>query len=113
MRETLEYTNAKIVVIAHTAVSVARPKKANNRKISINVKWEQQKEYIRAQLSDNKTGKIYKRRKIDVEPVFGFLKANLRFNRFTVRGKFKAKIEMGLALMAVNLRKYMQHTAAA
>ena len=51
--------------------------------------------------------------KIDVEPVFGFLKANLRFNRFTVRGEFKAKIEMGLALMAVNLRKYMQHTAAA
>lgn len=26
--ETLEYTNAKIVVIAHTAVSVAKPKKA-------------------------------------------------------------------------------------
>ena len=25
----------------------------------------------------------------------------------------QAKIEMGLALMAVNLRKYMQHTAAA
>lgn len=90
-----------------------KAKEGNNRKISINVKWEQQKEYIRAQLSDNKTGKIYKRRKIDVEPVFGFLKANLRFNRFTVRGKFKAKIEMGLALMAVNLRKYMQHTAAA
>lgn len=90
-----------------------KAKEGNNRKISINVKWEQQKEYIRAQLSDNKTGKIYKRRKIDVEPVFGFLKANLRFNRFTVRGKFKAKIEMGLALIAVNLRKYMQHTAAA
>ena len=89
-----------------------KAKEGNNRKISINVKWEQQKEYIRAQLSDNKTGKIYKRRKIDVEPVFGFLKANLRFNRFTVRGKFKTKIEIGLALMAVNLRKYMQHTAA-
>ena len=28
LRETLEYKNAKIVVIAHTAVSVARPKKA-------------------------------------------------------------------------------------
>ena len=28
-----------------------------------------------------------------------------------VRGKFKAKIEMGLAFMAVNLRKYMQYTA--
>ena len=90
-----------------------KAKEGNNRKISINVKWEQQKEYIRTQLSDKKTGKIYKRRKIDVEPVFGFLKANLRFNRFTVRGKFKAKIEMGLALMAVNLRKYMQRVATA
>lgn len=89
-----------------------KAKEGKSRKISINVKWEQQKEYIRTQLSDKKTSKIYKRRKIDVEPVFGFLKANLRFNRFTVRGKFKAKIEMGLALMAVNLRKYMQHTAA-
>ena len=64
-------------------------------------------------LSDKKTGKIYKNRKIDVEPVFGFLKANLRFNRFTFRGKIKAKIEMGLALMAVNLRKYTQRVAAA
>ena len=89
-----------------------KAKEGNNRKISINVKWEQQKEYIRTQLSDKETGKIYRRRKIDVEPVFGFLKANLHFNRFTVRGKIKAKIEMGLALMAVNLRKYKQHIAA-
>lgn len=86
-----------------------KAKEGNNRKISVNVKWEKQKEYIRTQLSDKKTGEIYKRRKIDVEPVFGFLKANLHFNRFTVRGKIKVKIEMGLALMAVNLRKYMQH----
>ena len=90
-----------------------KAKEGNNRKISINVKWEQQKEYIKMQLSDKKTGKIYKNRKIDVEPVFGFLKANLRFNRFTLRGKIKAKIEMGLALMAVNLRKYTQRVAAA
>lgn len=48
---------------------------------------------------------------MDVKPVFGFLKANLHFNRFTVRGKAKAKIEMGLALMAVNLRKYKQRVA--
>ena len=89
-----------------------KAKEGNNRKISINVKWEQQKEYIRTQLSDKDTGKIYRRRKIDVEPVFGFLKANLHFNRFTLRGKIKATIEMGLALMAVNLRKYTQHVAA-
>lgn len=90
-----------------------KAKEGNNRKISVNIKWEQQKEYIKKQLSDKKTGKIYKNRKIDVEPVFGFLKANLRFNRFTLRGKIKAKIEMGLALMAVNLRKYTQRVAVA
>ena len=91
----------------------SKAKEGNNRKMSINVKWEEQKEYIRQQLSDKKTGAIYRKRKIDVEPVFGFLKANLHFNRFTVRGKAKAKIEMGLALMAVNLRKYKQRVAAA
>ncbi|MEK4495911.1 transposase [Ureibacillus sp. FSL W8-0352] len=42
----------------------------------------------------------------ELEPVFGFLKAILGFTRFSVRGKFKVKIEMGIALMATNLRKY-------
>ncbi|MEI3599452.1 transposase [Oceanobacillus sp. MO10714A] len=48
---------------------------------------ESQKEYIRTKFSDEKTGKIYGKRKIDVEPAFGFLKANLGFIRFSVRGK--------------------------
>src|SRR5699024_2681565 len=52
------------------------------------------------------TGEIYGKRKIDVEPVFGFLKANLGFTRMSVRGKPKVHNEMGFALMAVNLRKY-------
>lgn len=83
-----------------------KAKEGNNRKLMVNEKWEQQKEYVRTKLSDEKTGSIYRRRKIDVEPVFGFLKANLRFNRFSVRGKSKVENEMGIALMAVNLRKY-------
>ena len=72
----------------------------------VNEKWEQQKEYVRAKLSEEKAGSIYRQRKIDVEPVFGFLKANLRFTRFSVRGKSKVENEIGIALMAVNLRKY-------
>ncbi|NAZ10802.1 IS5/IS1182 family transposase, partial [Agaribacter marinus] len=39
-------------------------------------------------------------------PVFGFLKANLRFTRMSVRGKSKVENELGFAFMAVNLRKY-------
>jgi len=72
----------------------------------VNEKWEQQKEYIREKLSDKKTGEIYGKRKIDVEPVFGFLKANLGFTRFSVRGKDKVKNELAFGLLAVNLRKY-------
>ena len=86
--------------------SCTKAKEGNHRKLMINEKWEQQKEYVRAKLSDEKTGAIYRKRKIDVEPVFGFLKANLRFTRFSVRGKSKVENEIGLALMAVNLRKF-------
>ncbi|SCC56020.1 MULTISPECIES: transposase, partial [Priestia] len=67
----------------------------------------EQKEYIKAKLSEEETAKIYRQRKMDVEPVFGFLKANLGFTRFSVRGKSKVENETGLALMAVNIRKYV------
>lgn len=70
----------------------------------INEKWEQQKEHIRAKLSEEKAGSIYRQRKVDVEPIFGFLKANLGFTRFSVSGKSKVETDIGLALMAVNLR---------
>lgn len=69
--------------------SCTKAKEGKYRKLIVNVKWEQQKEYVRAKLSDEKTGSIYRRRKTDVEPVFGFLKANLRFTRFYVRWKSK------------------------
>ncbi|GEN30163.1 hypothetical protein CQU01_04010 [Cerasibacillus quisquiliarum] len=70
------------------------------------VNGKQQREYIRTKLSEEGTGDIYKKRKIDVEPVFGFLKANLSFTRLSVRGKSKVENELAFALMAVNLRKY-------
>lgn len=76
----------------------------------VNEKWEQQKEYVRTKLLEEKTSSIYRQRKTDVEPVFGFLKVNLRFTRFSVRGKSKVENEMGPALMAVNLRKFTVNT---
>src|SRR5699024_11607439 len=82
-----------------------KAKEGNNRRLFMNEKWEQQKEYIRTKLSEEETGDIYKKRKIDVEPVFGLLKANLSFSRFSVRGKSKVENELEFTLMAVNLRK--------
>jgi hypothetical protein len=79
-----------------TANVSTKAQEGTNRKLMVNEKWEQQKEYVRTQLSEEKTGAIYRQRKIDVEPVFGFLKANLGFTRFSVRGKYKVEYEIGL-----------------
>lgn len=64
-----------------------KAKEGNNRKLYVNEKWELQKGYIREKHSEKENGKIYKKCKIEVEPFFGFLKANLLFYRFSVRGK--------------------------
>src|SRR5699024_3028242 len=77
-----------------------------SRKLFYNEKWEYQKEYIREKLSNEETGEIYGKRKIDVEPFFGILKANLGLTRMSVRGKSKVHNEMGFAIMAVNIKKY-------
>ncbi|WP_227712727.1 transposase [Streptococcus pneumoniae] len=49
---------------------------------------------------------IFAQRKIDVEPVFGQIKACLGHKRCNLRGKRQVRIDMGLVLMANNLLKY-------
>ncbi|GEO79444.1 transposase [Companilactobacillus mindensis DSM 14500] len=80
-------------------------KNGNPRKISINSAWEYFKAKERKLLSNHQTGSIYGQRKIDVESVFGGLKACLGFKKFSVRGLEKVKREAGIALMAMNIRK--------
>ncbi|MCX2456568.1 IS1182 family transposase, partial [Lacticaseibacillus nasuensis] len=75
------------------------------RYIDINPDWEYFKAKTREQLSTEIGASIYARRKIDVESVFGHLKAYLGFTRFTVRGKNQVKKQMGFALMAMNIGK--------
>ena len=89
-----------------------KAEKGRHRQVRVNISWEEQKGQVKDLLSDQKTGKIYAKRKIDVEPVFGNLKANLRFTRFSVRGKAKVKRELGFILMAVNLRKWLTQSIA-
>lgn len=72
------------------------------KSVMINPQWEYFKAKARQSLSSSK---IYFRRKFDVETVFGNLKAYLGFKRFTVRGLSKAKNQIGIALMALNMKK--------
>ncbi|WP_420834751.1 transposase [Apilactobacillus ozensis] len=87
--------------------SNALAKSGNTRRIRINYAWEYFKNKQKELLLTPKTSDIYARRKIDVESVFGKLKASLRFNRFSVRGIEKVKKEIGFTVMALNIRKLM------
>ena len=49
---------------------------------------------------------IFAQRKVDVEHVFGQMKACLGYKRYNLRGKRQVKIDMGSVLMANNLLKY-------
>lgn len=48
---------------------------------------------------------MLKRRREDIEPVFGNLKRNLDFRRFNLRGKHKCETELGLFSIAHNFKK--------
>ncbi|MEN0458325.1 N-6 DNA methylase, partial [Staphylococcus aureus] len=61
-----------------------KPNSKSNKKIMKNYNWEYFKAQINQKLSEPETKKIYSQRKIDVEPVFGFMKAILGFDEGTM-----------------------------
>ncbi len=89
----------------HQVIPAALTPKGYTRRIKVNPSWEYFKAKQIKQLSDKTMGKIYAQRKIDVEPVFGFMKASLGFTRFHVRGLEKVKKETGILALAINMRK--------
>lgn len=88
-----------------------KAKSDKNREIQKNMNREYFKARIQQLHSEEETGKIYRQRKFDVKPAFGYLKSCLGFTRFSVRGKQQVHNEVGFALLAVNLRKYRLNKA--
>ncbi|BAV94986.1 transposase [Ichthyobacterium seriolicida] len=60
---------------------------------------------MRNRLKSNEGQNRRKKRTSDVEPVFGHIKSNRNFKRFTHKGIKKAELEFGLHALAHNLRK--------
>lgn len=79
--------------------------KGNRRKITVNPSWEYHKEKQKERLSTPDIQKIYGRRKVDVETVFGFMQACSGFTRYTVRGLEKVRKQTGLLITAINMMK--------
>lgn len=80
-------------------------KASGNRKIDVNHKLRKYKKEIKEKFTSIEVSNLYRKRKIEVEPVFGNLKHNKKFKRFNLRGKVKCMVEMGLLCLSHNLKK--------
>src|SRR5690606_13782714 len=70
-----------------------------------NTIWEELKAKAKTALEDDKKSAIYTRRKVEVESVFGHIKGNRSFRRFSLRGLDKVHTEFGIVALAHNLLK--------
>jgi len=68
--------------------------------------------HMRARLDTEEGRALYRRRRVTVEPVFGNIKANLGFRRFTRRGITPVRSEWRLICSAHNLLKIHQRRLA-
>lgn len=69
------------------------------------VELEKYKARMFIRLRSEEGEKMMKRRREDVEPVFGDMKEHMKFRRFTLRGKPKCLVELGILSFAHNIKK--------
>jgi transposase len=65
----------------------------------------------RERRQDPANKELLKRRKAIIEPVFGWIKQNLGFRRWTVRGLENVKAQWALICATINLKKLYRHWA--
>lgn len=86
------------------------PEVAPQKGLYINERYQHLKAKECQALLSPEGRQMFAQRKIDVEPVFGQIKACLGYKRCNLRGKRQVKIDMGFVLMANNLLKYNKRT---
>lgn len=86
-------------------------KAQGNRTVEINHELQRLKVKARENLESELGSDIYSKRCIEPEPVFGNIKQNKGFKRFTLNTIAKVNIEFGLIAIAHNLSKWIAKTA--
>lgn len=84
-------------------VRIYRPKDSDTapqKAIYYNHYYAQPKQTAREKLLSDEGQQIYVQRKVEVESVFGQIKANLGVTRCCLRGKEHVKTDIGLVLIA-------------
>ncbi|WLR79430.1 IS1182 family transposase [Limosilactobacillus reuteri] len=84
---------------------LAKTPSKRQRYIQINPTWNYYKAKVKETLSSDEGKSIYRRRKFDVEPVFGRMKRDFGVRRTHLRGQQAVENDVGLTLMALNLTK--------
>lgn len=80
-------------------------KAKGNRQVHWNTVFEEMKAKAKTALECEEKATIYARRKVEVESVFGHIKGNRSFRRFSLRGLDKVHVEFGIVALAHNLLK--------
>lgn len=86
-------------------------KSQGNRQIAINHKLNEYRNIIKPRLLSQEGKEIYKKRCVEPEPVFGNIKQNMGFRRFSLRSTPKVSIEFGLFAIAHNFAKFLKAIA--
>lgn len=84
---------------------LAKTLSKRQRYIQINPTWNYYKAKVKETLLSDEGKSIYRRRKFDVEPVFGRMKRDFGVRRTHLRGQQAVENDVGLTLMALNLTK--------
>jgi len=80
-------------------------KAKGNRQVHWNTIFEEMKAKAKAALECEEKTAIYAQRKVEVESVFGHIKGNRSFRRFSLRGLDKVNVEFGIVALAHNILK--------
>ncbi len=83
-------------------------KSKDNRIIELNHKLIKYRNQVKKRLLSEEGITYRKKRPVEPEAIFGQIKFNNKFNRFTLRGLIKTEIEFGLIAISHNLRKLAQ-----
>ena len=92
----------------HQAKCTKSDDEAKNRLIYSNPYLERYRTRAAKRLTSDEGVILRRRRATDVETVFGDIKHNWGFKRFTMRGLAKASLEWGLVALGHNMRKLHQ-----
>ncbi len=86
-------------------------KAQGERKIEVNHRLNELREQARENLMSEKGKKHRSKRPVEVEAVFGQLKCNNKFNRFTFKGLEKVELEFLLMALGHNFRKMVANAS--